>query len=401
MRLESQGDEAGPPPADFDPQQIMGDLFGLESGGRTTDADGFFEFKIVAPGSYTIAAKSAEKGTAESGVIVVHAGRETSGLRIVLAPGVSFAGEVRDSRGTPIEGCTVSLKATKPGSFAGMMQQFMPDMMQTKAGSAASDAAGRFSIANVAPDDYTVNATHPRYAKTTHKDVRVAAGRDVTGYRITLLAGGCASGQVLLGGEPRAGMMVQIMGEGGMEMATTDGEGRFEVCGLAPGSHLVQAMDLGGLTSGDLPAAMPQQVTVEVREGEDTEVSFARPVGSVPVTGVIEGERNGTILVALRREGGMAPEDFDFSNMDMATLLDQARYQAGHAAGPRDRPAACGVVCGWERGRGASTRGRAWAAPAYFPRNSMTVSTTRRTRKGFSMKASKWTGPSSLRSLGT
>ena len=331
VRLQAQGDEAGPSPADFDPQQLMGSLFGLESGGETTGEDGFFEFKIVAPGSYTIAAKSAEKGTGESGVIVVHAGRETSGLRIVLSPGVSFAGEVRDSRGTPIEGCTVSLKAMKPGSFAGMMQQFMPDMMQTKAGSAASDAAGRFTIANVASGNYVVNATHPGYAKTTHKDVAVEAGRDVTGYRITLLAGGCARGHVLFGGEPRAGMMVQIMGDGGMEITSTDGEGRFEVCGLSPGSYLLQAMDMSGLASGDLSAAMPQQVTVEIRDGEDTEVSFVPPPGSVPVTGVIEGEPGATIFVSLRREGGMAPEDFDFSNMDMATLPDQVRYQAGQA----------------------------------------------------------------------
>jgi len=331
VRLQAEADEEGPTPADFDPQQLMGDLFGLEGGGQKADEDGFFEFKIVAPGRYTIAAKSDEKGTAESDVIVVHTGRDTSGLRIVLEPGVSFAGEVRDSRGTPVEGCTVSLIAAKPGSFAGMMQQFMPDMMQTKAGSAASDATGRFTVANVAPGDYVVNATHPRYAKTTHKDVRVDAGRDVTGYRITLLAGGCARGQVLAEGEARAGMMVQIMGDGGMEMSTTDGDGRFEVCGLAPGSYLVQAMDMSGLSSGDLSAAMPQQVAIEIRDGEDTEVSFAPPTGSVPVTGVIEGERGATVFVSLRREGGMAPEEFDFSNMDMAILLDQVRYQGGQA----------------------------------------------------------------------
>ena len=260
---------------------------------------------------------------------MVHAGRETTGLRIVLAPCVSFAGQVTDSSDRPVQGATVALIGGKSNGSAGMIQQFMPDMMQAKEGSAVSDPDGRFTIANVAPGDYVISATHPRYAKTTHKDVRVQAGHDVTGYRITLLAAGCVGGYVLINGEPKAGVTVHLIGGSGMEMTTTDSDGRFEICGLAPDSYLVQAIDLTGLESDDFSADMRQQVSVEVREGEHTEVSFAPAPDSVAVSGVVTGERGTTTVVTLRREEGILPEESDFRNMDMAALLDQLRYQVG------------------------------------------------------------------------
>ena len=320
---------------DIDPETFMVNMLGGAGGGEATDENGFFEFKKVEPGEYTIKAKSYTKGAGQHGPITVQAGQSLTGLRITLEPGVSFSGTVEDSAGNAIQGASVTLIRFDKDDLAGQISQFMPDGMQRKEGSATSDADGSFEMANIVAGAYMLKASHTDYAGAVHKDIEVQAGHDVTQYRVVLSEGGSAGGQLLTGGgEPRPGVMIQLMGTSGMKMATTDSEGSFHISGITPGTYIVQAVDMGSMMSEGMSGALGRQLTVEIVDGEYTEIDFAPPAGTVTVAGTIAGELGSMTIVTLRSEGGLAPEELDPTDFD--AQMEQAQYQAGTAFAGED-----------------------------------------------------------------
>ncbi|NIA14132.1 MAG: hypothetical protein GWP08_08625, partial [Nitrospiraceae bacterium] len=310
----------------LDVTSFMEELTGAAGGGQSTDDYGFFEFENPDPGDYTITAKSKTAGTGEHGPITVHAGRSLTGLEIRLTPGVRFSGSVVNTAGRPVPGATVSLRAYDKDSFAGMASQFLPETMQKKEGSALSDENGAFEILNVAPAVYTVRATHPEYAGTNYNDVEVEPRRDMDNFKIVILQGGRVQGQALTDGVPQPNLMAQMVGENGMQMATTDADGRFDIQHVTPGKYIVQLVDINAMMSGG--TAMPRQRPADVIDGETTVVDFSPPPGSVPVNGTITGDLGNMTFVMLRKEGGIAPEDLD--PFDMAAQIEQMDFLGGN-----------------------------------------------------------------------
>lgn len=300
------------------------------SAGKATDDFGAFEFAGIKPGMYVVRAKSASKGTGESSPFPVAIGQEVTGIRVVLAPGVRFGGRVEDGAGQPISGATVSLLPSGETDVGDMMLRFMPLEMQRTAGSAASDSTGGFIISNVPPGPYTVVATHNAYARMMHPSVPVAAGQDITNFRIVMTRGGRAQGQYAVDGQPRAGVMLQFLGPAGMQMANTDSEGRFELTGLTPGTYLVNVIDMSSMTSGRMDELFRQRPrVVDVTDGEITEVDLGQEGGAV-VSGTVTGQDLGTLtVVSMRRAGGPAPESLN--PMDIQSAIEAARYSAGQA----------------------------------------------------------------------
>ena len=322
-------------------------LMGMAGGGgeaRETDEFGFFEFENAMPGEYTLDAKSRTAGTGSTEPFTVAPGRDLMNIEIVLTPGVSFSGRVLNGSGAAVVNATVTLQPKAEG-MAGAMGQFLPTAMRAQAGSAQSGPDGTYEILRVPPGTYTVNAAHGDFAPTNIKDVLVEAGKDVRGFDIVLTGGGCIEGVTELKGEVRSGIMVQVIGDGGMFMVTSDEEARFELCGIPEGTYLVQAVDLSGAMSGDLSNMQFKQISIEVFDGQTTTVDFAPPENTATVSGVITGGLGTMTHVSLRRPGGPAPEELD--PMDSQARIAATSYEAGNAmVGPDGRFAMEGIEAG-------------------------------------------------------
>lgn len=299
-------------------------LIGGDKGGEITDEDGLFKFEGVRPGDYVINAMSMTKGSAESDVVQVDAGEERTDLRIKLEPGVLFAGTIADSQGQSVQGATVALTVMGTGDTMDQISRFLPEQMREKAGSATSDGDGRFEIGNVAPGVYRLSASHGSYAPTAHEGLVIAPGRDVTDYHVALLEGGSATGEILVDGAPKEGIMVIISGPSGTHMATTDSDGRFNIERIPPGSSIIQAVDIARMTAGDLAGATMGQQVIDVTDGESLDIDLGPPANGVPVTGTIAGPLGSMTTITLYREG--APHSEDVNPLDMEAQIEMLRY---------------------------------------------------------------------------
>ena len=310
-------------PFGFDPGMFE-DLMNRGENTTQTNEFGFFEFLHVKPADYQVKAVAQGRGNGTSAVFTVAANTQTDNLKVTLEEGIRFSGSVLDATNRPIENARVMLSATGGGNLMQeQMSRFMPAEMQDMAAEAFSDAEGAFAMEGVPAGTYRLIASRTGYARTAVNDLVLEAGRDRTGYTIRLTQGGCVSGTPWMDGGPKPGLMVMAMGDGGMQQTTTDADGHFEICGLAPGTYMIQVMDMGAMMSGDMQGMMPMQRSAEVYDGQITEVDFAPPAGAVAVEGSIRGLGEGMTTVSLRRPGSIRPQDIDpFDLTQQMALLE-------------------------------------------------------------------------------
>lgn len=310
-------------------QQIamLGNLLGRQQNARTTDSVGFFEFKNVDAGRYTVEAKSDTAGTGSSAEFTVAPGQTVNDLRIVLEPGSEFSGTVEGPRGEAVAGARVSLVNASTG-MAGMMGLFGgAGLGGTSAGSATTDDSGSFRITRVPPGDYVVNAVHSDYARFQAGGLHFASGRNITGYRIRLTRGGKATGRVVSGESPRPGVIIYLVGPAGVFSATTDSTGAFSFDGIPPGRYTIQTLDLETMARGATEGFSFRPRIVDIGDNESVQIELGNENG-VPVTGRISVEGEGSMIVyTLRKPGGPAPESLNI--FDMNQMIEAATYTVG------------------------------------------------------------------------
>ncbi|NUM55237.1 MAG: carboxypeptidase regulatory-like domain-containing protein [Candidatus Hydrogenedentes bacterium] len=280
--------------------------------GEKSDDFGQFTFRHMEAGNYIVEAKSSGRGFGASDQFSVTKGTEKSGVRVVLEAGATFAGMVVDGAGNPVQGANVSL-IESTGGFMDDAMSFVPaGMGPAPAAVATTGVDGAFSMSGLKPGTFTLSAKHADYAPYVGKNVEVSASSPP--HRVTLGKGGSARGQFIAAdGKPRGNVMIQFMGPNGMQMATTDSEGRFEVKGLPAGTYMVNPIDMSSMGRGGEEDAMPMMnlKSVEITEGGDVVIAFGTGVtvsGSVP-----EEYRGKMTMVYVMRKG--AP--------DMASLFGQ------------------------------------------------------------------------------
>ncbi len=217
------------------------------------DPGGNFEFRGVAPGSYTLVAAVPERGrgglTARLPVEVGSANVENLG--VTLNPPLNLAGRVRADSQAPVNltGIEVSLRAAEPVMFG------------PSTSSARVQADGTFSFAGVSPDEYMV--TLSGLPDGLYVKVIAAGGQNVLLSRMDLSRGLAGGLEILL--SPHAGQLTGVVQNDQQEpvaggavvmvpqeqerrglaqyyrTAAADASGRFTVKNLDPGQYRIYA----------------------------------------------------------------------------------------------------------------------------------------------------------------
>jgi protocatechuate 3,4-dioxygenase beta subunit len=324
---------ADPSDDSFNLAEFIGTFSGGGEKAIQTDDEGYFTFTNMKPGAYTFRARSASKGSGSSDPMTLTSGNGISGLTIRLEPGIVVEGTVVDATGAPLPAAAITLVAKKGDGPNDMMANYLPGGMQEKEASATSGAEGEFRLDNIAPGTYTLTADHLDFATTRDTKFMATAGQNIFGYKIMLTEGGSVTGFAAIGGVAKAGYMVQLVGESGMHMATSDESGHFELGTIAPGTYMATAVDISRVTSGNMAGATSTPIVVDIVDGETVELDFSPPANAVSVGGTLGGELGTITTITLRIEGGPLPEELD--PMDPGAQVEAVRYMAGMAmAGP-------------------------------------------------------------------
>lgn len=285
----------------------IGAMAGRRGDSEKTDAEGRFVFDEVDPGAYIVEAALRGSGEAESEPVDIAEGQSRTGLRLVLEVGVRVAGSVRDPAGAPVAGASVSLISTAPGGDESMtvMAGLVPGMNAGVSG--RTNEAGEFELLDIAPGAYTLTAQHTAFARATVPGVEVTKGRDVTGLAVRLAEGSKVSGRIARDGQPRGGVVVNLMGENGSFMAFTDANGEFNLDHVPQGTYMATAVDMQNMAAEGMAGMDQTQRVVDIEDGKPAEIDFSPLPGSVPVTGQLTTPVQGMTVATLRREGGMSP----------------------------------------------------------------------------------------------
>ncbi len=319
--------------SESDPLKKTTDLIASMTGqgGNTvqTDAGGNFSFTGLEADTYTIRARSKTQGSADSTPLTLAEGEKRENERLTLAPNLKVSGIVKNSQGQPVAGAALSLSERMAHEIAEVSMQFMPNAGRP---TATSDASGAFTFDNVAPGEYSITATHTDYARVIDRGLVVQAGQDVTGYEIVMRRGGALHGNIIEDGQPQQGVMVQLLGSGGMYMTTSNAQGVFDIQNIAPGSYLLQMIDMSRMQGEGAAAAVASrpQRTVDIVEGQTLDLTTEQAQG-VSVTGTVTGEGLGdTTFVVLRGQDTPRIPDSQIATFDQ--LISQARAVTGRAA---------------------------------------------------------------------
>jgi protocatechuate 3,4-dioxygenase beta subunit len=204
----------------------------------TTDAQGNYTIPNVAPGGYTVnAAKSGYQNGSASATVV--AGQTaTANMAITPLPTTgTISGRVTDaSNSQPIAGATVS---TQPATA-----------------SVTTDAQGNYTISNVAPDGYTVNAAKSGYQNGSASATVVAGQIATANIALTLLPiTGTIVGTVTDAGNGQQVSGATVTTQPTSATVTTDAQGHYTIASVSPGSYTVTAAK-NGYQSGSAAASV-------------------------------------------------------------------------------------------------------------------------------------------------
>ena len=252
------------------------------------DPNGNFEFRGVAPGSYTLVAAVPERGrgglTARLPVEVGNANLEN--ISLTLNPPLNVAGRVRADSQTPVSLARVEVS----------LRALEPVMSGPSTPSARVQADGTFSFASVSPDEYMV--TLSGLPDGFYVKVVAAGGQNVLLSGIDLNPGNAGGVEILL--SPHAGQVTGVVQNDQQEpvaggavvmvpqekerrglaqyyrTASADASGRFTVTNLDPGQYRVYAwreMEAGAYFDPDFMRPVENQgEPVNIREDGREEV---------------------------------------------------------------------------------------------------------------------------------
>jgi protocatechuate 3,4-dioxygenase beta subunit len=211
-------------------------------------SNGTFRFEHLAPGSYSVVARTPEHAYEVAQNIVVAEGMETDEIVIQLREGVEILGSVVDQAGVPIVDAQVSAR---------LMERDRPMFERT-----VTDAEGLFRLTGLDERTFTLSAGAEGYDQTSQEVPAPSAGVE-----IVLDRGGSISGHVVdaLSGAPIPQFSIEAarQGRGGgrggpfgggpfggggggrISGSFSDPSGHFEIEGLVAGEWTLTAVSPG------------------------------------------------------------------------------------------------------------------------------------------------------------
>lgn len=208
---------------------------GVPSQSATTDETGFYQFSNLTTGRVRLTVNRAGYFSASRSLTVTEGRTVTADftLRLRASQLASLSGVVTDTNGQAIRGALVTLSG---GASAGMAD--------------TTDSRGRYSIARIIPDAYTVNVTAAGFVPSPDTNIFLdAEEEEVLNFTLTSVGASTAgiSGLVVDSlGQPIAGARVAITGGPITGRAdTTDVTGFYELLDLPAGTYTLRATATG------------------------------------------------------------------------------------------------------------------------------------------------------------
>jgi protocatechuate 3,4-dioxygenase beta subunit len=239
-----------------------------------TDANGDYVLDSLEAGEghFTVAKRGFVTETKPVNV----AGREAR-LDVRLSRGVTLAGTVTSSAGTPVPNAAISASSSA---------------VDASPGRASTDAQGNFRIEGVAPGRYQIRVQKSGFAARTLRDVDAETAGHL---RIVLESGGVIYGTVRgLSPEELTAVTVSAATSQGRVASSADSNGNYRIEGVGEGTATVSAFVRGASGSKSSPAK-----NVEVVSGSDVMVDIEFKAGTTVsgrVTRMGRPETNATIV---------------------------------------------------------------------------------------------------------
>lgn len=322
--------------------------------------DGLFVVTSLPGDHVDVALSAAGFADYRHGPIEVAAGAKAR-LDVELVPELRLRGIVLDPDDQPVRGAEVTVsRAQEAGVTGGFARRVevrggpggQPRIFNgSDSRSATTDETGRFEVTGLTAGRFSVNASHREWAPMDARPIDLADGEVPEELELHLMPGGAltgvtydADGQLLanatvsLKPAPKPGadnaaefMMLGSHGLHGPTSTTSDGEGRYEMRGLAAGQYYAEVKapqnEGGGLMMFSFAGleAKPKGVPITIEAGETAQLDLAlSPTGRVEGLVLAAGEPVQAAGIRLLESG----DSSGFPNFGgpSATSDDQGRF---------------------------------------------------------------------------
>lgn len=206
---------------------------------ESLDENGGFVIENVSPGRFTLAVAAPGFQPAQRKGIEVVAGKDVSGLEVVVRKGATVEGRVTTTEGRPVAGAHLRVMPTGNAGNPLLAALGLPE--------AVADGDGTYKLEGVPEGARSIVAEerdHPKVVQTlavqpgsNHLDFQLADGREV-------------SGQVVdPQGQPIPGAEVSLSSQSGAWRETTGPDGGFRMTAIPDGSYRLLAEKEGWATA--------------------------------------------------------------------------------------------------------------------------------------------------------
>ena len=305
----------------------------------TTDGDGRFTFRSLAPGRYQVRAQrdgyfappppgAAGAPTIATTTATVAAGQESPEVAIHMIRGATVSGRVRDLNGQPVSNLQITAQQWS-------YREGRPALSQVN--SKTTDDRGEFRLFWLPPGEYLIGINPPRpaaaprptdaYARTWFPNatdarvaprVAVAEGAELAGIDIAIrpndvvsVSGRIASGLIGPNGQPSVpapnlwlmprdpAAVIDTLAPNFQNVSPNRNSGQFEIRGVPPGSYdlVATAPDstgrpVPGRTPVDVSYSNVENVQITIRPGVEVKARIlldGNPVAAAPIASAAVG----------------------------------------------------------------------------------------------------------------